>query len=57
MTVFTLAVMTLAVGPLHYTGGPNPVRGMAVAVAMSVAVCQQGGQEDGEKDGEREGED
>ena len=54
MTVFTLAVVTLAVGPLHYAGRPDPVGGVAVAVTMAVPVCQQGGQEDGEKEGEGE---
>ena len=54
VTVFTLAVVTLAVGPLHYAGRPDPVGGVAVAVTMAVPVCQQGGQEDGEKEGEGE---
>ena len=38
VAVFTLAVVTLAVGPLHNAGRPNAVGGVTVAVAMAVSV-------------------
>ena len=38
VAVFTLAVVTLAVGPLHNAGRPNTMTGVTVAVAMAVSV-------------------
>ena len=58
VSVFTLAVVTLAVGPLHNAGRPNAVAGVTVAVAMAVSVSLAKlykAEEDGEGESQHRG--